>query len=154
MKSILFVCTGNICRSPTADSLLRHKIRAGGLCISSDSCGIHGYHAGESPDPRTVAVAKERGIDMSELRARKILQQDFNDFDLLIAMDKGHQQFLMQESPDESRCKVKLFCDYVDGMQGDDIPDPYYGELDGFVRCFDLIESGVNSILNSLSQNS
>lgn len=150
MKSVLFVCTGNICRSPTADALLRHEIKKKKLNLYSDSCGIHGYHIGEAPDSRSVKIAAQHGVDMSGLRARKLEPEDFEKFDILVAMDNGHKRDMLQIAPHEYRDKVKLFLDYVDGCHGQDVPDPYYGDLDGFIRCYDLVEAGVDRLLNDL----
>ncbi|MAF97954.1 MAG: phosphotyrosine protein phosphatase, partial [Micavibrio sp.] len=94
MKSVLFVCTGNICRSPSADGILRHLANAKGLALRIDSCGTHGYHIGEPPDHRSIETARAKGVDLSSLRARKLAPQDFEAFDILFAMDQGHMRIL------------------------------------------------------------
>ncbi len=147
MKSVLFVCTGNICRSPTADGLLRECIARDSLPLRSDSCGTHGYHIGEPPDSRSIDVAKQYGVNMGLLRARKLDQHDFKAFDFLIAMDMGHKREMLSLCPDVYKDKVSLLLDYTLDYKGMDVPDPYYGDEDGFVECFRLVEQGVKGFL-------
>ncbi|MGH1404867.1 MAG: low molecular weight protein-tyrosine-phosphatase [Alphaproteobacteria bacterium] len=147
MKSVLFVCTGNICRSPTADALLREHISQSGTDLRSDSCGTHAYHVGEQPDQRTMDVAMGHGIDMTSLRARKLALPDFDEFDFLIAMDAGHYKQMLSLCPDQYRDKVKLLLDYTSDYKGADVPDPYYGDRQGFEDCFQTIELGVKAFL-------
>lgn len=152
MPRVLFVCTGNICRSPTAEALFRHHLAADGLADlhAADSAGTHGYHIGEPPDPRTVAVARARGYDLSALRARQVTKKDFNDFDLLLAMDQGHYNALLALAPKGAEDKVKLFLDYAPGCGFSDMPDPYYGGPADFERVLDLCEQGVRGLIGAL----
>jgi protein-tyrosine phosphatase len=149
MKSILFVCTGNICRSPSADAILRHLAEERGLDLFIDSVGTHGYHVGEQPDHRSMEIAVKRGIEMSFLRARKLEQKDFEKFDLLIAMDNGHLSTMRNLCPPEHDHKLGLFLDYLQGHEGMDVPDPYYGSMKDFEEAFDLIYQGCDSIIRS-----
>jgi len=145
MIKVLFVCTGNICRSPTAEGVLRHFIAAEGLTgmIEADSAGTHGYHVGEPPDPRTIEAAAARGFDLTPLRARKVVRADFERFDLILAMDRGHLAHLEALRPVGARAAVKLFLSYHPGESGEslaDVPDPYYGGPAGFEEVLDLVE--------------
>lgn len=148
MKRILFVCTGNICRSPTAEGVLRHH--AQGMKIETDSAGIYGYHIGEAPDPRTIAMAKTRGYDLTTLRARKVMPEDFNTYDLILAMDKGHHEALISMAPPSSTAEIAMFLDYAEGCGYDEVPDPYYGEEQEFRKVLDLVEHGVKGLMRSL----
>jgi protein-tyrosine phosphatase len=148
MKRVLFVCTGNICRSPTAEGVLRHH--AAELGIEIDSAGTHGYHIGDAPDPRTVAAAKKRGYDLSPLRARKVAAKDFNDFDVIVAMDRSHHEALIAMAPAASKAELILFMDYIDGADSSDVPDPYYGEAKDFELVLDLVERGVQGMVGRL----
>lgn len=149
MRSVLFVCTGNICRSPTAEGVFREYVRRlGHDDVHYDSAGTHGYHVGEAPDHRSVEMAQRYGIDMAGLFARQIKQSDFEEFDFLIAMDKGHERAMHAMCRNEmQRAKVKLLLDYCEEHRGMDVPDPYYGEMDGFERTYALIEKGVKSFI-------
>jgi protein-tyrosine phosphatase len=131
--SVLMVCTGNICRSPIAHGLLQHALREAGLHdrVHVDSAGTHGYHAGEAPDPRSIATAHGHGIDISAQRARKLTAGDFDRFDIILAMDQGHLQILQRLCPREQRNRLKLYLDYMPRF-GRDVPDPYYGGPAGF----------------------
>lgn len=115
MKRILFVCTGNICRSPTAEAVARHFVETGGLGaqVLLDSAGTQGYHVGEAPDPRTQKAAKLRGYDLSALRARKLELRDFQEFDLLLAMDRGHLEHMQRHCPEVYRPKLQLFLPFT-----------------------------------------
>ncbi|HYC05169.1 MAG TPA: low molecular weight protein-tyrosine-phosphatase [Azospirillaceae bacterium] len=149
--SVLFVCTGNICRSPTADGVFRHKVREAGLegRVRVDGAGTHAYHVGEAPDPRTVACAKRRGYDLSPLRARKVAAADFRTHDLILAMDQGHRRILERLAPDaEARSRIHLFTDFLEGRwKGADVPDPYYGEETHFTEVLDMVEAGADALL-------
>ena len=149
MTRVLFVCTGNICRSPTAEGVARHFIQAAGLAdsIEVDSAGTNGYHAGEAPDPRTRKVAQSRGYDLSGLRARKLEVLDFQRFDLILAMDRGHLEIMQRLCPEVYQPRLRLFMEYARDSEFDEVPDPYYGNAEGFERVLDLCESGVEGWL-------
>lgn len=152
VTKILFVCTGNICRSPTAEGVARHAIRAAGLdgVIEVGSAGTHGYHVGEAPDPRTRKAAERRGYDLSMLRARKLEARDFETFDLLLAMDAGHLEIMERSCPDAHRDKVRLFMSYARRFKAEEVPDPYYGGERGFDLVLDYCEDAVGGLLEVL----
>lgn len=151
--SVLFVCTGNICRSPTAEAVFKHCVEKAGLAgtIVSDSAGTHDYHIGESPDPRTQAAAKQRGYDLAELRARRVRRDDFERFDYVLAMDEANLRQLERLCPREHARKLKLFLDF-DGDSPREVPDPYYGGPEGFERVLDLAEQGAQGLLRHLNR--
>ncbi|WP_227814645.1 low molecular weight protein-tyrosine-phosphatase [Nitrogeniibacter aestuarii] len=153
-RRILFVCTGNICRSPTAEAVARHWLRMVGLDgeVQVDSAGIGGYHVGEAPDARSQQFASKRGYDMSKLRARKITADDYAKFDLILAMDQGHYQHMKRKCPDHLSHKLKMFLEYATNVDGREVPDPYYGGLSGFDHVLDLCEAGVHGIIDSLRE--
>jgi len=152
MIKVLFVCTGNICRSPTAEGVFRHLVEAAGLAdaLHADSAGTHGYHIGEAPDPRSIAAAKARGFDLSALRARRVHRDDFQAFDFILAMDREHFAHLEAMRPKDARAEVKLFLDYYPGGTLQDVPDPYYGDRRGFDHVLDLVEETSRILINSL----
>ena len=154
MIKVLFVCTGNICRSPSAEGVFRALISAEGLDgqVGTDSAGTHGYHVGEPPDPRSVATAAKRGIAMSDLRARKVSAADFDAFDLVLAMDRSHHDILARLCPKGREDRLKLFMSFASRHGGQDVPDPYYGGADGFERVLDMIEDGAKGILDHLRE--
>ncbi len=153
MKRVLFVCTGNICRSPTAEGVFRHLIQQAGLsaAIESASAGTHGYHIGEPPDPRTVAAARRRGFDLSAQRARKVRAEDFHTYDLILAMDRDHFAHLESLRPNEARAEVKLFLTYHPANTHKDVPDPYYGGAQGFEQVLDMIELASRELLAEIA---
>lgn len=154
MTRILFVCTGNICRSPTAEGVARHFIETGGLGarVEVDSAGTQGYHAGEAPDPRTQKAAKLRGYDLSRLRARKLEPSDFQTFDLLLAMDRGHLEAMRRLCPPVYQPRLRLFMEFDgSGRFDDEVPDPYYGGPRGFDVVLDMCEHGVRGLLETIS---
>ena len=145
---VLFVCTGNICRSPTAEAVFRRlaeEARLEGVVI--ESAGTHGYHVGEPPDPRTREAAGLRGYGMDGQVARRVTAADFQDIDLILAMDRGHKAQLDRLAPAGSGEKVRLFLDFAPGAGTKDVPDPYYGGPDGFEHVLDLIEAGSRGLL-------
>ena len=149
MKRVLFVCTGNICRSPTAEGVFRHFAATAGIDVEADSAATHGYHIGEPPDPRTIAAAAKRGFDLKALRARRVRREDFNQFDLILAMDGGHLEHLRAMRPEDARAEVQLFLDYHPTGTGD-VPDPYYGGPQGFEDVLDLVEEASRGLLAKL----
>ena len=151
MVKVLFVCTGNICRSPVAEGLLRALAAEAGLAkaIEVDSAGTHDYEVGDPPDPRSIASAKRRGIDIADQRARQIDPSDFEEFDLIIALDRGHRTILRKLAPLAARDRIRLLMEFSPG-ESPDVPDPYYGGLDGFDPVHDQIERGVRGLLAHL----
>lgn len=152
MRSVLFVCTGNICRSPTADGVFRHLVREAGLetHVRVDSAGTHGYHVGEPPDERTRHHASRRGYDLSALRARQVAREDFERFDLVLAMDRGHLRILQRLAPPEHHHKLRLFMEYATVRRRDEVPDPYYGGSRGFEDVLDMVEDAARGLLAEL----
>jgi protein-tyrosine phosphatase len=150
--TILFVCMGNICRSPTAEGAFKHVLaeRAPDLSIRADSAGTHAYHVGEPPDPRAQRAAERRGIDLSEQKARRVREEDFASFDLVIAMDELNLELLVELSPPEYHDRIKLFLDYAPQLGRRDVPDPYYGGSNGFELVLDLIEDASIGLLEQL----
>ncbi|HSV29773.1 MAG TPA: low molecular weight protein-tyrosine-phosphatase [Candidatus Omnitrophota bacterium] len=152
MVKVLFVCTGNICRSPTAEGVFRALVEREGLgqVVTVDSAGTHGYHVGEPPDTRSCAAARQRGIELSALRARKVKPSDFEEFDLVLAMDRGHHQILSQLCPKGQEERLYLFMDFAPHWGIRDVPDPYYGGGDGFEKVLDMIEQGSAALLDHI----
>ena len=152
MKRVLFGCTGNICRSPTAEGVFRKLVADAGLAdrIAADSAGTHGYHVGLPPDARTVAAARRRGYDLSGLRARKVGTEDFLRFDLLLAMDREHREILAHLAPPAAGHKVKLMMGFARAAAHEEVPDPYYGGPEGFELVLDLLEDAAAGLLEAL----
>jgi len=151
--SVLFVCMGNICRSPTAEGVFRHFVNEAGLAdqIEVDSAGTHAYHVGEPPDHRASAAAARRGVSLAEIRARRVSEEDFERFDYIVAMDEDNQAQLLDQAPDEHRSKVQLFLSYA-SVSETEVPDPYYGGAAGFERVLDLVEEASRGLLETLSK--
>ncbi|HYG89724.1 MAG TPA: low molecular weight protein-tyrosine-phosphatase [Azospirillum sp.] len=152
MVKVLFVCTGNICRSPTAEGVFRHMARQAGLDgrIATDSAGTHDYHVGEAPDHRSQRAAAKRGIDISDLRARRVTAEDFRRFDYVLAMDQGHLALLRRMAPADGTAEVRLFMDYAPQAPRREVPDPYYGEGSHFNEVLDLVEEGARGLLEHI----
>jgi protein-tyrosine phosphatase len=152
---VLFVCLGNICRSPTAEGAMRTLVRDADLeeRIELDSAGTGSWHVGSAPDERATAAAAERGVVL-EGAARRVRLDDFNDFDLILAMDSANLRDLQQLAPDgEGRAKVRLLREFDPASDGTDdleVPDPYYGEGDGFERVLDLVQAACAGLLAQL----
>lgn len=153
--AVLFVCMGNICRSPTAEAVLREQARRRGLAdrLRIDSAGTHGWHAGQPPDARACAHGARRGYDLAPLRARRLESEDFDRFDILLAMDRDNLAHLHALQPAGSAAaRVGLLMHYARRHAVDEVPDPYYGAADGFERVLDLIEDACDGLLQSLAQ--
>ena len=152
MKRILFVCMGNICRSPTAEGVINKIIINNKLynIVKVDSAATHGYHIGEPPDPRSCAAALRRGIDLSVQRARKVAPEDFERFDLLLAMDRDNLTLLKRGARPEHHAKLGLFMRYATRFQVDEVPDPYYGGKQGFELVLDMAEDAGQGLIWSL----
>lgn len=153
--SILFVCMGNICRSPSAEGIFRDLVKREGLIdhIFIDSAGTHAYHVQEPPDPRAQNTALGRGIDISPIRARQVEKGDFERFDYVLAMDRHNFELLAAASPDHLVHKVKYFLEFAPHLNTTDVPDPYYGGEHGFERVFDMIEDAAEGLLDALRRN-
>ena len=149
---ILFVCMGNICRSPTAEGVFRRLVaeRAPGVGIEIDSAGTHDYHVGDPPDPRSIAAAARRGVDLRQLRARLVHDEDFERFDLIIAMDRLNRETLLDRSPTPYRERIRLFMEFAGNREVEDVPDPYYGGAPGFERVLDLAEEAAAGLLDEV----
>ena len=153
---LLFVCLGNICRSPTAEGVLRTLAarEAPELAIEVDSAGTAAYHAGEAPDPRTRQAAARRGYDLTALRARIVEPGDFERFDLIVAMDRENLRELRQRAPAGAHERLRLFLEFAPQAGPEDVPDPYYGGPNGFEEVLDLVEAATRGLLAHLRQRS
>ena len=140
--SILFVCMGNICRSPTAEGIFRHMLAKKNISdnFELDSAGTHAYHIGAAPDSRAQATAVARGIDLSDLKGRKVEFSDFEQFDFVLAMDKDNYSILKEMCPPDKYQKLNLFLDFAKDLDIEEVPDPYYGGTGGFEKVFDMLE--------------
>jgi protein-tyrosine phosphatase len=147
--AVLFCCTGNICRSPTAEGVFTKMVADAGLTarILADSAGTHGYHIGEAPDPRTQAAATARGYDLSALRARRVERGDFERFDLVLAMDHDNRAFLARLCPPAQGHKLKLMMEYAHSFTAPEVPDPYYGGPDDFDLVLEMLEDASEGLL-------
>ena len=149
---MLFVCMGNICRSPTAHALFREAVTAAGLDdeITTDSAGTHAYHIGNPPDARATATALARDVDMTDLRARQVCEADFEQFDYVVAMDRDNLTLLEASCPPAMLDRLSLMLDWVKGW-GDEVPDPYYGGDEGFIRVFDMLTEASQRLLTHIA---
>ena len=152
--SVLFVCMGNICRSPTAQGVFRHFVAEAGLTdmVEVDSAGTHAYHSGEPSDRRASEAAKRRGYSLADIRARKVSDEDFEQCDYVIAMDRDNLAILIERSDAQYHHKISLFLEHSAG-HGDEVPDPYYGGSSGFERVLDLVEEASRGLLETLKQS-
>lgn len=151
-RRILFVCMGNICRSPTAEAVFAHVARAEGAASDFviDSAGTHAYHVGEPPDGRAIEAARRRGIAMEHLRARVVTRNDFLNFDLLLAMDEENLAHLKRLAPAGHGQRARLLLDFAPEAGRQDVPDPYYGGATGFEQVLDLVEQAARGLLQQL----
>ena len=151
MRSILFVCLGNICRSPTAEGLMLNHLAAAGLAerIRVDSAGIGGWHTGEPPDRRAIAAARKHGVDLTPLRARQVRKSDFSDFDLIVGMDRQNVDDLRRLAPKQSTARIGLWLTEALGRP-DEVPDPYYENDRAFDAVFDLCDRAARAFLEKL----
>ncbi len=151
---VLFVCMGNICRSPTAEGVTRMLAEKKGVAafFEFDSCGTHGYHIGNPPDARARQAAAQRGYDLSSLKARQVSDIDFERFDHILAMDRDNLALLRQACPEELHGKLGLFLEYASRSGVDEVPDPYYGGPEGFERVLDMIEDAATGLLDKFTK--
>ena len=149
---VLFVCMGNICRSPTAEGAFRRLVaaEAADLGIEIDSAGTHDYHVGDPPDPRAVAAARRRGIDLTPLRARQLVAADFERFDYVLVMDEVNRRDALRVVPPQPRAQLRLFLEFAPELGEREVPDPYYGGEPGFERVLDLVEAAARGLLEEL----
>jgi len=154
MVKILFVCMGNICRSPTAEGVFRHKVAGAGLedKIHIDSAGTLAYHVGHPPDQRAQKAALKRGVDLSAQRARKVTSQDFEAFDFVVAMDSDNHYGLEAICPPGREDRLHMFLKFAHNSAETDVPDPYYGGGNGFEIVLDLIEDASEGLLQHLKE--
>lgn len=152
---VLFCCMGNICRSPTAHGVFLNMVKTEGLGdrIHVDSAGTHAYHIQEPPDRRAQEAAMRRNVNLSGLRARKAVSEDFIDFDYIIAMDESNYADLSAIAPQEHVKKLKMFLDFAPHLQIKEVPDPYYGGQNGFERVLDMVEVASQGLLEHLKKN-
>jgi protein-tyrosine phosphatase len=152
-KSILFVCLGNICRSPIAEGIFRHVSQKTGILDSMtiDSAGLGSWHVGQPPDQRAQDALSGRGIDISNLRARQVTDEDFERFDLILAMDKANRKGLLKLAPKAAQDKIRLFMDYAPNITVQEIPDPFFGGKEGFDYVVQLVESASRGLLRRIT---
>ncbi len=149
---ILFCCMGNICRSPSAEGVFRHVLatQAPQLQVEIDSAGTHAYHIGDPPDQRSVAAARRRGIDLSGLRARVVVEQDFTYYDLILALDEDNLALLRERAPQSHHDRIRLMMEFAPAATSSVVPDPYYGGAQGFEQVLDLLEEASQGLLQAL----
>ena len=152
--SILFICMGNICRSPTAHGVMRKLLEEEGedIRVELDSAGTHAWHVNEAPDPRAQQAALARGIDISDLRARAVETPDFREFDYILAMDHDNLEYLDRIRPPNSKARVMLMLAFATKTSAENVPDPYYGGKEGFEKVLDMLEDASRGLLTELRQ--
>jgi protein-tyrosine phosphatase len=151
---ILFVCMGNICRSPTAEGVFRKLVteQLPEWRIEIDSAGTHAYHVGEPPDPRACRAAERRGIDLTRQRARRVTAEDFARFDLVVAMDELNRATLLDVCPPDYHARIRLMMEFAPRLQRKDVPDPYYGGSNGFEQVLDLVEEAAAGLISHVRE--
>ncbi len=149
---VLFICMGNICRSPTAEAVFRARTEDAGLAqrILADSAGTHDYHIGDPPDARAQRAARLRGYDMSVLRGRQVEVADFSRFDYVLAMDRDNLAILQRLRPRDAAGHLGLFLEFASRHDGREVPDPYYGGADGFEHVLDMVEDASEGLLDHI----
>ncbi len=154
MINILFICMGNICRSPSAEGFFRTALQHSDYKnqVSVDSAGTHGYHIGHTPDSRAVDTARQFNVDISQLRARKVSESDFHDNDLIIAMDHANLADLQRLQPPGAKAKLEMMMQYHPDGQPDEVPDPYYGGMEGFTYMCSLLETATAGLLEDIEE--
>lgn len=144
---LLFVCLGNICRSPLAEGIMKHKIAEQGLDWEVDSAGTGGWHAGDLPDSRSIQVAKKHGVDLTYQRARKLRSIDYEAFDRIYVMDSMNYQDVKRLANEDEYHKIELIMNEVEPHRNINVPDPYYGEGDGFEHVFQMLDRACDAII-------
>jgi len=154
MINVLFICMGNICRSPTAHGIFRQMIKEKGLqdSIAVDSAGTHAYHVGKKPDERSIQTALSRHVDIRDLMARQLGDYDFEEFDYLLVADQDNYYLTLENCPTEHRHKVKFILDFATRTTLKEVPDPYYGQGNGFERVYDLVEDACAGLMTELEK--
>lgn len=155
MIRVLFVCMGNICRSPTAEGVFKRMIKEAGISrqILVDSAGTHDFHIGEPPDRRAQQAASRRGYDLSALRGRQVADRDFIEFDYILAMDRANLAILQQHCPSDHQHKVQLLLDFSTTYKGQEVPDPYFGGSQGFEKVLDMIEDASTGLIRDIQMS-
>ena len=153
--SVVFVCMGNICRSPTAEGVFRDVVKQQNMSdvISIDSAGTHAYHIGESPDPRSQSTALSHGVNLSSQRARKVVWEDFDRFNYVIAMDRSNLENLKRLQGSDQPAKLHLFMEFAKGWDNEEVPDPYYGGGNGFEEVFSMVKDASKGLLQYIVDN-
>lgn len=153
--SVLFVCMGNICRSPTAEGFFRKAVEEAGLSesVHIESAGTHAYHAGLPPDQRAQAAAERRGVVLSSIRARRVTDEDFETFDYILVMDSENREALLARAPEQHHDKVQLFLEFAGTGRAAEVPDPYYGGTSGFELVLDLVEQAAEGLLSRIRRD-
>lgn len=156
MTKVLFVCMGNICRSPSAEGVFRHMVNDAGLSdvVSVDSAGTHAFHLGEAPDARAVSAARKRGYDMTQREARQVTQEDYREFDLILGMDWENLSAMQQQCPKAYQHKLMLLMRFANDFEEATVPEPYYGGPEGFGKVLDYLEDACQGVLELVRKRS